>query len=164
MMKRAPRGLTMIELAITLAVLAVLGAIAVPSLSARANRQRLQDTAELLAADLADARFDAARSGQALYLEPRPGTDWCWAVATAPDCGCDQAAACQLHRVQGGDHPGVRLVTGQAVRLDPAGTTGHSNAAVFESRAGEQLRVDVSALGRARICTAAGQSKHYPQC
>jgi type IV fimbrial biogenesis protein FimT len=159
------RGLTLLELAITLAVLAVLGALALPNITERLSRQRLQSAAEMLAADLTDARFEAARRGQALHVLAQEGTAWCWAVAAAPGCACDQAQACQVHRVRAADHPGVRLLEGHALVLDPAGTTpGGGTAAVFASPRGERLRVDVSALGRPRVCALQGAWPRLPAC
>ncbi|MFO1286584.1 MAG: prepilin-type N-terminal cleavage/methylation domain-containing protein [Rubrivivax sp.] len=94
---RAQRGLTLLELAVVLAVLAVLGALALPSMAARLRGERLQTAAEMLAADIADARHEAARRGQALHIEGRAadsgGPAWCWSVATAPGCPCGNDGA-----------------------------------------------------------------------
>jgi type IV fimbrial biogenesis protein FimT len=167
-MRARRRGLTLIEVAITLAVLAVLGALALPNMAERLSRQRLQTTAETLAADLADARFEAARRGLPLHVQAQvqtqDGTAWCWAVATAPGCGCDQAQACQIHRVRAADHPGVRLLEGHALVLDPAGAGAAGTAAVFASPRGEQLRVDLTPMGRPRVCAQSGQWPRMSGC
>jgi type IV fimbrial biogenesis protein FimT len=163
-MKRAARGLTLLELVIMLAVLVVLGTLSVPTIGARLARQRLDAAAEQLAADLANARFEAARRGQVLHLQTSAGTDWCWAVATTADCGCAAIQACQLQRVPATAHRGVRLVAGWAARLEPAGTSEPTSVATFESGHGDRLRVDLLALGRARICSAAGPTNRYPAC
>jgi type IV fimbrial biogenesis protein FimT len=158
------RGLTLLELVIALAVLAVLGTLAVPSLGARLGRQRLAHAAQALAADIADARFEAARRGQVLYLETGAGAGWCWAVATSPACACGQIRGCQLHRVGAEVHPGIRLVEGEALQLDPTGTARPSPVATFESGGGERLRVDALALGRTRICSTDGANARFPRC
>ena len=100
-------GFTLLELVVTLAVMAVLGTLALPSLGQRVDRARLAGAAEGLAADIAEARFEAARLGRSLHVQARDGTDWCWSVANAPGCGCAAAQACQLKTVQASDHPGV---------------------------------------------------------
>ena len=164
---RRPRaaGLTLIELVIVVAVLALLAALALPSFNARLERQRLASAAETLATDLAEARFEAARRGSALHIESTLGDKaWCWAVSTRTGCDCAQAQACQLHNVQSTSHAGVRLLAAAAVRLDPNGTADAMTAATFESRRGERLRVDLQALGRVRICTAAGSDTRFPRC
>ena len=167
MMPRRAHGLTLLELVTVLAVLAVLASLALPSLGDRLQRQRLQAAAEGLAADITDARFEAARRGQPLFIETRPGAAWCWAVATTSGCDCATAPACQVHSVQGASHRGVRLLDSLALRLDPAGTaqvTGPAQGAVLATPRGERLRVSVSALGRAQVCALSGAWPRLPRC
>ena len=163
MMKR-PRGLTLLELAMVLAVLAVLSALAVPSLAAHLERQRVQGAAEGLAADLIEARFEAARRGAPLYVETAAGADWCWSVATAPGCDCGQQQSCQVHRVRAADHRGTRLVQGLSVALQPIGAAQTPQAALLETGRGERLRVEVSALGRPRVCAVSGTWPRIAPC
>jgi type IV fimbrial biogenesis protein FimT len=158
-------GLTMIELVFVIAVMAILAALALPSFNARLERQRLHGAAETLSADLAEARFESARRGQALFVEASVGEKaWCWAVTTQTGCDCAQAQACQLRNAQSKAYSGIKLLEPKPVRLDPAGTTETITVASFESRRGERLRVDLQALGRVRICTAAGPDTRYPHC
>lgn len=158
------QGFTLIELVITMAVLAILGAIALPSVGAGLDRQRLQATAQALAADIGQARFEAARRGQALHLQASAGADWCWSVSADPGCRCGQAQACQLQNVRAADHPGVQIVSAQSLRLEDVGAAQAGTAAVLQSRRGDRLRVDVSALGRSRVCAAAGSWPALPAC
>lgn len=179
---RAQRGLTLLELAVVLAVLAVLGALALPSMAARLRGERLQTAAELLAADIADARHEAARRGKALHIEGRAadsgGPAWCWSVATAPGCPCGNegatsssspgtasptATACRLKSVPAGDHPGVTLVQSQPVQVQADGQASPVVAAVFAA-GDRQLQVQVSRFGRARVCDPAGASTRVPRC
>jgi len=161
-----PRGLTLLELVVTLAVLAVLCTLALPSLGQRVDRARLAGAAELLAADIADARFEAARLGRPLHLQARPGTDWCWSVANAPGCDCAAAQVCQLKTVQAPDHPGVRLLEPFSLQLHPGGEA-DTQPARLEGRRGERLRVALTPLGRTRICSegaGSGSAGRYPSC
>lgn len=161
-----PRGLTLLELMAVLALLALLGGLALPSLAGSLQRHRLMAAAQHLAADLAEARHEAARSGEPLHLRvqaqsqvqtPEAG-GWCWSVARSADCACGAPAPCQLGQVRAADHPGVTLHEATAVRLDPQGTTtgGHTTVALLQARSGAQLRVDLSALGRPRVCAPGG--------
>jgi type IV fimbrial biogenesis protein FimT len=172
--RRRTRGLTLLELAIVMAVLAILGAIAMPSMAGRLRAERLQTAAEMFAADIADARHEAARRGQTLHVEamaasssnPTAGPAWCWSVATTAACPCGDAAAaaaCRLKHVPAKEHPGVHLVQTQAVHVMPDGQANPVLAAVFS--AGErQLQVQVSRFGRARVCDPAGTSSRAPRC
>ncbi|MBZ8144074.1 pilus assembly protein FimT, partial [Rubrivivax gelatinosus] len=87
-MRQATRGLTLLETMIALALLALLASLAAPSFGGAVERARLRYAAETLAADIADARLEAARRGQALHLDVHAGADWCWAIASQPGCGC----------------------------------------------------------------------------
>ena len=149
------RGFTLLELVITLAVLGILSTLAMPSLGSRVDRARLVGTAEMLAADIAEARFEAARTGQSLHIVARAGPDWCWSVATTPGCDCGAPQSCQLKTVQAQDHPGVRLLDSFAVALEPGGEA-RNQPGTLQGRRGERLRVAISPLGRTRVCTVDG--------
>jgi prepilin-type N-terminal cleavage/methylation domain-containing protein len=171
------RGLTLLELALVMAVLAVLGALALPSMAARLRTERLQTVAEMFAADIADARHEAARRGQALHIEaatesavnPATGPSWCWSVATTAACPCGDAtaapaaAACRLKVVPAKEHPGISLLQTQAVHVQPDGQVNPVLAAVFAA-GDRQLHVQVSRFGRARVCDPAGASSRVPRC
>lgn len=148
------RGLTLIELMIGLAILATLLSLAVPSFSSTLQRQRLKSAANILATDLAETRFEAARRSQPLHLVYAPGPDWCYAIATTPDCDCRVAQSCRLKSVRASDARGVLLVEAHNASFNPAtGTTLAPSSALLQSAgSGERLRVDLNGLGRARIC------------
>ena len=167
-----PRGVTLIELMMGLAVLAVLSALALPAMGSRLEHQRLAMAAETLAADLTEARFEAARRGLGMRMNAVAGPNgqhWCWAVAPAtgsvlPDCACAQTRSCGHRSVAAMDHPGVKMSQGRQVLLAADGSAQTATAAVFESRSGDRLQVDMLALGRARICSPTGMRGRYPAC
>lgn len=175
-----PRGLTLLEVLATLAILAVVAAMALPSMSNFQQRQRLVAAAETLASDLTEARFEAARIGQALHVQSGVGSDaganWCWAVATTANCGCGtqanvgqpSAPGCLLKQVRAADYPGISLLGALHVRLEPQGGAGSVARTELQSRHGDKLRVEVAALGRSRICVPADAqpmaSGRYAMC
>lgn len=167
------RGVTLIELMMGLAVLAVLSALALPAMGSRLERQRLAMAAETLAADLTEARFEAARRGLGMSMNAiagPSGQSWCWAVAPAngsappTDCACAQTRSCGHRSVAASDHPGVKMSQGRQVVLAADGSARAATAAVFESRSGDRLQVDMLALGRARICSPTAMVGRYPAC
>lgn len=158
---RRAAGLTLIELMVAIAVLAVLATLALPSFGSLLERHRLSAAAETLALDLSETRFQSAQSGQPLHVVFRPGRDWCWAVARTPACDCrDAAPACALKTVRAEELPGVELRSAQDARFDPAVDAGaplQRREMVLRSRgAADELRVQLSPLGRASVCSTTG--------
>jgi hypothetical protein len=58
----------------------------------------------------------------------------------------------------------VALVQASTLHLLSNGQAEAPGSALLESRSGNQLRVDMQSLGRARICAARGPSTRYPAC
>jgi type IV fimbrial biogenesis protein FimT len=172
---RPAQGLTLIEFLVGLAVMGVLGALALPAVGERMDRQRLVLAAETLAADLTEARFEAVRRAVTVTVTAQPGRHWCWSLngsgalagqATAAADG-QTAAACPqpaMRHVSERAHPGVVMALGNSSRLQADGTAQAGTVAVFESQRGERLQVDLLALGRSRICAANAHWHRYPAC
>jgi len=161
---RHGRGLTLIEVMVALAVTAILASLALPSFAALLQRHRLAAVAEGLAADLAEARWQAGQSGQDWYVQYAAGADWCYAVSRQPGCDCRQGDACAVKTVRARDFPGVALAQALDARFDAAAVAAQGGEAVWRNRAGdEELRVRVSPLGRASVCSAGGH-RGFPGC
>lgn len=163
---RRARGLTLIELMIGLGICAVLMSLAVPSFQAYLQRNRLKAAAQGLEIDLREARYESARRSQPMHLVFKPGADWCYAIATSPDCDCQVQQACRLRTVRGRDLRGVHLLQAQDLRFDPAsGTASLSGmAAVLQAGQPERVKVSVSALGRPSVCVMDGSLPPLPGC
>ncbi len=161
-MHMRPRGFTLPELMLTLAIVGVLLTLALPSFGSIVSRHRLKAAAEQLAADLGELRLQAAQRGVPLHLQVHAGPQWCYALATAGGCDCRVAQACQLKTVHGQDHPGVTLIEGRDLQLD--GSPGLVAAALLQGSEGAQLRVGLAPLGRPKICAPGGGVPGYPAC
>jgi prepilin-type N-terminal cleavage/methylation domain-containing protein len=160
------RGLTLIELMIGLVILSVLASLAVPSLGTYLQRQRLKAAAATLEQDLREARYESVRRRQALSLVVSPGRDWCYAIATRPDCDCHQPHDCRLKTVRAADLRGVQLAEASPRQFEPA--TGNvenpGTAAVWQAQGAERVRVSISAVGRPYVCTVDGHLAPLPAC
>jgi type IV fimbrial biogenesis protein FimT len=159
------RGVTLIELMIALAIAVVLLSLALPSMLAGLQRQRLKGAAENLAADLNEARFEAARRGVNVHFGFTPGAEWCYAATTSPGCDCRTRQPCQIKAVRANDHRHVGLVDAQGTMFTPdSGARTDGGSALLQVPTGDRLRVELSGMGRARICAPEGGMPGYPAC
>jgi type IV fimbrial biogenesis protein FimT len=97
--KHRQHGLTLLELAIVVAITAIVAAAAVPSFSALIDARRLDGAATRLAADIQLARSEAIARNRPLRLSIFSGAGTsCWIVhsGAAADCRCsdDAGAVC----------------------------------------------------------------------
>ncbi len=158
------RGLTLLEVLIALALVAVLASLALPSMGARLDRHRVVSAAETLAADLNEARFEAARQGRTIHLLAQVGTRWCWSVATTAACPCGQAQACELRASTPVQQAGIASLEGSSLRITPQGRPEVAGAITLQSTRGLRLRVAMQPLGRSQVCSEGAQVPGYPAC
>lgn len=155
-MSRGTRGLTLVELMVVIAVLAIITTLAAPSLVRLLANQRLQGAARELAADLYLARQEALRYSTAVALVATSagysvtrGTVTLKAVDLPP--GVTMAATTVRY---GGLH---------AMASNASGTT----AAVpltLSHAIGASIVVTAEPTGRLQICSPGGSHPGYPAC
>jgi prepilin-type N-terminal cleavage/methylation domain-containing protein len=134
----APRGFTVIELMVTVAVLLVIAAIAQPSVQAARQRAALRATSEQALGFWNQARLEAAKRNKLVkvgVVETNTGAQFCLGAAetTLGDsnidvpCDCMTAGACDVATFPG-DQTDLNSVTLSAVTLGgvawPSGTIG----------------------------------------
>ena len=73
---RAGRGFTIIELMVTVAILAIMTAIAVPSFRSFVNNQRIKSAATEMMTAVLIARSDAIKRNASVTLAPVNADDW----------------------------------------------------------------------------------------
>ena len=165
--RSAARGITLIECVIAVAIAAALMSVALPSFGEAMARARLRAAAEDLALDLGNARLESVRSGAGLvHVTLRPGNSWCWAVGAVPDIDCHNPnPGSTLHVVRADDYAGVTMTRGVSASFDGRDTLAAAGfAAEFALAQGQQLRVQVTPLGRAIICSPQSSSLDFPRC
>jgi len=165
-MRRRNRGLTLLELLVALAIVAVMMTLALPSFGNILARHRLKAAAEQLSADLGELRLMAAQRGEPLHLDLQPGAQWCYALATVSGCDCRVPQGCQLKTVRAADHPGVTLLAGSGMLVGAraVGPLPDGGQALLQGSEGVQLRVGLTPLGRPKVCAPGGAVPGYPGC
>jgi type IV fimbrial biogenesis protein FimT len=146
-------GLSLVEMAATVAIAAILAGTAVPSLQDSGKRRVLQGTAAQLASDLQFARSEAiARNeGVRVGFHSAPGVA-CMVIHTGAttDCGC-------------GDQ-GVAQCTGSAVLIKSsrfAVSSGVEVTANVSSMRFDSSLGTVTPAGTVKVSSASGPSVHH---
>lgn len=149
-------GFTLLEAAITIAVLAILVAAVVPNYSGYLSRQRLRHVAELLEQDLRRARTLSIDEGRNVLVTFSSGPQWCWGVSRETPCNCSTGAPrCELGSVDAHDHKGVLLQSGQSVTFQAGmGRALDWTRIGISNERNQQLNIDLNPLGRPQICGA----------
>lgn len=176
---RAQRGFTLIELFITMTVLAIVLTIAVPSLHRLVERERLRGSADLLRTDLQYLRSASISRHQDLRFETQTLDDGgsCYLIHTGNegDCRCTPSghavciAGVETLRVVAFDgHSAVQLglaSKGKSLLVDPMrGTVTPTATIALSSRSGDTVQQTISVLGRVRSCSPGGQLSGYAEC
>jgi len=165
--RRAARGITLIECVIAIALVAALMSIALPSFGEAMSRARLRAAAQDLALGLGNARLESLRGGaRPVHVTLKPGSAWCWAVGPVPNADCrNPVADSTQHVVRADDYAGVTMTRGVSASFDGRDTLAAAGfAAEFALAQGQQLRVHVTPLGRASICSPQGSMLDFPRC
>ena len=174
--RRRQHGLTLLELAIVVAIAAILVAAAAPSFTALIDARRLDAAATRLAADIQFVRSEAIARNRALRLSVIAGTDAsCWVVhsGAAADCRCsaNDGAVCggEARAIKGvalaaAERVGVAGNVGSIV-FDPLhGTSTPTGTLRLTSARGRAVHHVVNVVGPVRSCSPEGAVPGYPAC
>lgn len=118
------RGFTLVEVMVTIAVLAIIASVALPSLIEMRDRTRVRAAAESIYAHLQFARSESIKQGITLYVSVTPGNSWCLGITNnSAGCDCNAANSCtfgptgltQTRNLLSSEFSGIALATNQSV-------------------------------------------------
>ncbi len=181
---RDQKGLTLIELMVTIAVLAILAATALPSFRDSIERRRLIGAAETIYSELQYARSEAISRSSDVFVNfvRTSDTIWCFGISAASGCDCTvtdptSGSSCRLpiggtnvlKVVSSLDYPGVRMTETPAfsnpspnteTRFEHVRGTAKAGTVVTKSPGGREIRIKVSTLGRITMCSPSDATKN----
>jgi type IV fimbrial biogenesis protein FimT len=172
-----PRGFTLVEMAGVLAIVSLMAAMVMPSLSQMRERALVRSLAAQVETDLHHARASAVAMNRVVRLsfgnEVAAG---CYVVHTgdaADDCRCgaDGQPVCRglatVLRVQQGDRAGGARISAnvRAMSFEPVrGIVTPTATIAAESASGMRVNLVVNLFGRVRSCSPAGSVEGEPRC
>lgn len=159
---RGDAGVTLLELLITSAILALLVSLAIPHVRSFIEVQRLKNSGEAIMGDLRYARTEAIKRHSPVTMTFSTDGAYVWHYVALPDLLGDKSST---------RFPDVKMIQvtfiDNSITFDPIRGTTSSVGYVHLSAANDtaQLRINVGILGQTSICTPATiRTGHYPPC
>lgn len=172
----AQRGLTLVEVLTTLAVLGVLLGVVAPNLQHLVHAQRLDGAAQTYLSQLHWARMQAVTMNQPVHMRfgsSPSGT--CYVIYTGEREGCNcstPASVCRdgaqaLITTEWTSAEGISVTSGTRVSVTVDATRGTITptfTATLVARDGTSLKAITGVTGRTRVCHTQQSSFHWPAC
>ena len=171
------KGFTLLELLITITVLALIMTFGIPNLTGFFEKQRVTGAAQAFLSDIQYARAESIKQNTDVIIQVNEA-QWCYGLDDTPvasPCGCAgaSAASCTIngnqYAVTSDRFPDVVMTenistTDNIITFDPARGTLSPAATVNFSSGSSAVSVIWSTVGRARICATSGSSWGYDEC
>jgi Tfp pilus assembly protein FimT len=167
-------GLTLLELLITISIMAVALTLGVPSVLNIQKSMQLKAAAEVSYFAFQKARSTAISSQSNIMVILNPASPWCIAISDGGLCDCQIYQDCTVNGVEATIHQAdFKLVKMQDLKFGANDFTifdgvrglsiGHAGSAVF-SDGTNQIKLILSNMGRVRLCVKAGSLGGYETC
>lgn len=164
-------GITLVETMVTVAIIAILAAVALPNLSDYFTNQRIKNAAENTYVALQNAKFESAKINQVISLAIQPDsanaslTTWCFGRTVAPATTCDctggTPSCADGSVVSSTDYPNVTLTfnNNNLRSFSPLrGSADGTQGTLTFTNGTKSLGVKLSTYGRVTICRPSGTS------
>ena len=183
-MRDIQRGASVVELLAVVTIMAMLISTAVPAVNGYFDRKRLVAAAEMVAAQLQQARSEAIARSEDVYVQFNTDGGDRWALGMSTSAGCnpdhslDEPDPCYLviddgdeveteadrvlHTQHSVEYPGISVVgvtfNSDSAKFDYVRGTSKAGSVKLESANGYRLKVITSIIGRIRFCSPKGES------
>lgn len=170
------QGFTLLEAMITIAIIGIIAALAVPSYQDMLERNRLKEAAESLANDIKFARTEAIKQSANVTLTVNADNN-CYGIATGTDaCDCTDGTSCTLRIVDTNTFQGVNIAgtfAGNIVTFEfrrgtvtaPSLPNLNDLASTTLSTTRYSAQINVNNVGRVTVCSSgANPLIPYPDC
>jgi len=171
MHKKAKKGFTLIELMVTIAIIAIIAMIAAPALGEFIDKTRLRGATDRLYADMQFARSEAVKRNSSVSIKFSTGNSWCYGINSGGACDCNTVNACNIKTVHHNEFSGITLdsatFNASTTTFDPIrGVLSSTGLARLQSSGGKQTCVHMSLIGQIRLCSPDGSKNlgGYPTC
>ena len=161
---RRMAGLTLVELMITIAIVAILAMTAGPSFSSFSARSKLRGVAEEAYADLQFARSESAQKNRAVRVEFSATGYQVWLMSVTDPAVKDSSLKIVDWNGSGNSASSgaSMVVTYNPVRANALVSGGP--LVVANSRIDGTIRVTVGTTGRGQLCSPGGSVSGIPSC
>ena len=153
------RGVSMIELMVVVAIVAIATAIMAPMYVNYTSKSRLKTVSEALYNDFRRARSEALKTNSTVRVVFQSGSSWCYGLTTAGSCDCGVASACNLGQSESSDYSNTisdlaltGIVNSVAFEGD-RGTASPAGTVTFTSSVGS-ISVVVNTMGSPEVCSS----------
>lgn len=168
------RGLTLLELLVTIAIIGIVVMIGAPSIIEAQKSLQLKGALQSSYFVFQQARSEAISAGADVTVSLTDGANWCVGISDTGDCDCAVVNSCTINGVEqivkGSDFNRVAMqelnfgvnsiATFDGVRGLSVGSVGST---VFTDGTNE-ARLALSNTGRAKICMETGALGAYSAC
>ncbi len=151
------KGITSIEVLITVAIVAVIVSISIPQYFKYIEDSRIRGAVEHIYAKLYWARSLAIKENTNITFVSETGANWCVGFSSTGNCTCSTANSCNLGRLVSTDFPTTSLTRtgiGASNNFEPLRGLVNVPGSFTVSASGQAVNVELNKMGFSKICSS----------
>jgi len=161
MIKIRQLGFTLIEMMLTLSLVAIIAVAAVPMMGDLINTSQVRGAAEHMYSNIQLARSEAVKSNQPMRFSFTSGSGWCYGFSTVANCNCGtQACQSNTGAVSNTALSEDSSTYSSGINLQPNGSVlNNSNNPTnltlkVQGTGSRVIKINLSALGQVSLCSS----------